>query len=112
MLGIELPSGYNVATTVWSPSSVSVSAGGSATATFTFGTNSSPPTRTSTFFLYTTLFRSSHDVGVSVTVSSAGDFSISSNPTSSTVTQGGTASYTVTIQSLNNFSGTVKHARH
>ncbi len=42
-----------------------------------------------------------------VTMAPGGDYSVTVNPTSRTVTQGGTATYGVTVQSLNAFSGTV-----
>ena len=87
------PGGSPSTSSLQIPGSVTYSSAGSFTATLTVTDNANltdphPPTRT-------------------ITVNPAPDFSISASPSSQSATQGGSASYTVSVNALNGFADTV-----
>src|SRR2546421_7694098 len=60
----------------------------------------------STLFPYTTLFRSWSSIYSFTTAAAAsGNFTVTAQPSSQTVTQGSSTSYTLTVRSQNGFSG-------
>jgi len=88
-----LPGGNPSTSSLATPGNVSYNSAGSFTATLTVTDNANltdpnPPTRT-------------------ITVNPAPDFSISASPSSQSATQGGNASYTVSVAALNGFTNTV-----
>jgi hypothetical protein len=98
-----LPAGV---TATFNPASVTTS-GNSA---LTFATGSSTPAGTYNITVTGTSGATSHSTSVQLVVNAVPtpDFTISANPTSQTVTQGGTTgAYTIAIAALNGFTGTV-----
>jgi len=90
------------------PSSVSLSSGGTGTTTLTISTQSSTPAGSYTVTVTGSSGTLSHSTTVKVSVvQSAQDFSIGANPGSIALQRGASASSTITITSLNGFSGTV-----
>src|SRR5467141_3073944 len=87
-----------------SPASVTLSSGGTGSSTLSVS-SSNPGTYTVT--VTGTSGSLSHSTTVTVSVSSAADFSIGANPTSFTLQRGSSSSSTITVTSLNGFSGTV-----
>jgi subtilase family serine protease len=85
--------------------SVTVSARGTATSTLTASTNGTTPSGTYSLAVTGTSGSLSRRVSVNLVVMVP--FSFSSNPTATSVDQGGTAKYTETLKSLNAFSGSV-----
>ncbi len=91
------------------PSSVSLSLGGTGTATLTISTQSSTPAGSYTVTVTGSSGTLSHSTSIQVSVvqSAQPDFSITANPASITLQPGTSGSSTVTVTSLNGFSGTV-----
>jgi hypothetical protein len=92
------------------PSSVSLGAGGSASSTLTIGTTSTTPTGSYVVTVTGTAGSVSHSAVVSLTVtspSSQGDFAISVNPSSLTVSRSSSGTSVITLTSVNGFSGSV-----
>ncbi len=89
------------------PSSVTLTSGSTATSTLTVSTSSSTPAGTYTITVTGTSGALSHSTPASLTVNLPADFSLSANPTSESVRRGSTATYTITITSLNGFAGTI-----
>src|SRR2546426_642431 len=90
------------------PSSVSLSSGGTGTTTLTISTQSSTPAGSYTVTVTGSSGTLSHSTTVKVSVvQSAQDFSIGANPGSIALQRGASASSTITVTSLNGFSGTV-----
>src|SRR6267378_1976865 len=87
-----------------SPASVSLSSGGTGSSTLSVS-SSNPGTYTVT--TTGTSGSLSHSTTVQVSVSSAADFSIGANPNSFTLQRGASSSSTITVTSLNGFTGTV-----
>jgi hypothetical protein len=102
----NLPAGVSCG---YSPASVTPPANGSANSALTVSVSGSAATGTSTFQAQGTDGTVTRTFNVSLTVTSAPtpDFSISASPTSVTVTQGGSGTSTISIGSLNGFSGAV-----
>ena len=84
---------------------VTVSAGGTATSTLTASTSATTPI--GTYSLAVTGTSGSLRYTSSVKLAVIVPFSISSNPTATSIDQGGTANYTETLKSLNSFSKSV-----
>jgi hypothetical protein len=94
-----LPTG---ATASFSPASVTV--GGASTLTVT--TSASTPAGTYTLTIDATIGTNlPHATQVTLVVNAAPDFSLSSNPSSQTVTVGGSTTFTVSAAALNGFTG-------
>ncbi|MFB3917599.1 MAG: hypothetical protein ACE14M_12770 [Terriglobales bacterium] len=103
-LGISgLPSG---ATYSFTPATVT---GGAGSSTLTVNTAATTPAGSYTLTINGTSGSLTHSTTVTLVVNAAPapDFTISATPSSQTVTQGGSTSYTVSVGSLNGFSGTV-----
>ncbi|MDP9887377.1 COG1470 family protein [Pseudarthrobacter enclensis] len=100
-----LPAGT---TGAFSPSSVSLSSGGTATATFTAATTASTPAGTSSLTITGTSGKVSGSTTASLTVNYkvSASFSVSATPDSVTMPPGATAVYTLQL-SRNNFTGPV-----
>jgi hypothetical protein len=95
-----LPAG---ATGTFSPTSVI----GSGSSRLNVTTKSSTPVSTYTLTITGTSDSLTHTATVTLVVSSAPDFSLSTSPSSRTVVQGNSTSYTATIGALNGFSSAV-----
>ena len=95
-----LPTG---ATASFSPATLS----GSGTSTLTVTTASTTAAGTSTLTITGTSGSLTHSTTTTLVVSAAPDFSISTSPSSQTVTPGNSTTYTVTVGALNGFTGTV-----
>src|SRR5207247_1911550 len=97
-----------VSGTGFSSTTVTPTANNSTTSTLTIVTNNSTAIGTANM---TVRASSSGYVtknqAISLTVNTAADFSISVSPGSTSVTQGGNATYTVTVTSLNGFNAGV-----
>src|SRR5467141_813121 len=87
-----------------SPASVTLSSGGTGSSTLSVS-SSNPGTYTVT--VTGTSGSLSHSTIVTVSISSSADFSIGANPTSFTVQRGFSSISTITVTSLNGFTGTV-----
>lgn len=98
-----LPSG---ATPSFSPASIS---GGSGSSTLTISTISSTPNGTYTVTITGSSTSLTHSTTVTLVVgsSSGGDYSIAAAPSSQTISAGGVTTYTISLSSLNGFSGNV-----
>src|SRR2546428_6708926 len=93
-----------------SPSSVDLSPGGTASAILTFYTTTGTPPTKWVVTVTGTSGSISHSVNVAFTVVSstpAPDFTITANPSSLNISAGTTGKSTITLTSLNGFSGTV-----
>src|SRR5256886_45077 len=90
-----------------SSTSVTLSSGGTGTTTLTISTQSSTPNGDYTVTVTGASGSLSHSTSVLVSVRTTPDFSIAANPTSITLQPGGTSSSSITVSSLNSFSGTV-----
>ncbi|MBW8748179.1 MAG: SMP-30/gluconolactonase/LRE family protein, partial [Acidobacteria bacterium] len=95
-----LPAG---ATASFSPTSVA----GSGSSTLTVSTATTTPVGTYTLTITGTSGTLTHSATVTLVVQGPADFSISSTPSSQTVTQGNGTTYTTTIGALNGFTDTV-----
>jgi len=89
------------------PASVSLSSSSTGTSTLTFQTQPSTPTGTYTVTVTGSSGSLSHSTTVSVSVAVNPDFSISADPSSFTLSRSSTDNSTITITSLNGFSGTI-----
>src|SRR5467141_1831745 len=87
-----------------SPASVTLSSGGTGSSTLSVS-SSNPGTYTVT--VTGTSGSLSHSTIVTVSISSSADFSIGANPTSFTLQRGSSSISTITVTSLNGFTGTV-----
>ncbi len=101
------PVSPNGPTTSFTPGSVTISAGMSGTSTLTVSTTASTLSGTYSVKVNGTSGSTVHTTTVTVQVNApAGqDFSITSNPVSLNVTQGSFSSSTITLTSVNGFSG-------
>jgi len=99
-----LPTG---ATAAFSPSSVTPPPNGVATSTLTISVGSTTPLGTHTLTVTGTSGTLTHIVEISLTVTPPPDFSLSADPTSLTIVQGGSGTSTITVTSLNDFSSSV-----
>ncbi len=93
-----------------SPSSVMLPPGGTASSTLTFSTTAGSPLSSWVVGVTGTSDGLSHVVDVTFTIvssSSTPDFTLTANPSSFSLPVGSSATSTVSIASLNNFSGTV-----
>src|SRR5205809_411576 len=89
------------------PATVSLSPRSTATSTLTFQTQPSTPTGTYTVTVTGSSGSLSHSTTVSVSVAVNPDFSSSADPSSFTLSRSSTDNSTITITSLNGFSGTI-----
>lgn len=97
----NLPAGVSAN---FSPSSVN----GSGTVTINFNGQTSTPSGTTNISIVGTSGSITHSATIAFTVTGTNpDFSLTANPTSLSVAQGGTGSSTITVGPLNGFSGTV-----
>jgi cellulose 1,4-beta-cellobiosidase len=100
-----LPNGV---TASFNPTPVSITSATAATSTLTFTASSTATAGTSTVTVTGSGGNSSSSTTLSLTVTTQPDFSLSANPTSLSVTQGGTAaSSTITVTPLSGFTGSV-----
>jgi PKD repeat protein len=98
------PSGPSVSL---NPTSLTLSSGGTGTSTLTVSTQSSTPLGNYTAIIKGTDGSLSHSTTVQVSVSFAPDFSISANPSSISISRSSSGNTTLSLASLNGFSGTV-----
>ena len=80
---------------------------GSGTSTLSVSTTGTAATGTFTVVITGTSGSLSHSASVTLVVNPPPDFSISASPSSRTVTQGGSTTYSVTVSALYGFAGTV-----
>ena len=100
----NLPSGVSAN---FSPSSVN----GSGTITINFNGQTSTPSGTTNISIVGTSGSLTHSATIAFTVTgTTPDFSLTANPTSVSVTQGGSGSSTLTVGALNGFTGAVAFA--
>src|SRR5262245_63615065 len=78
--------------------------GGTATSTLTIATNGSTATGTFTIALRGVSGGLTRETPVTLTINAGADFSVTASPTSRTITRGATATYNLTVQSLNRFT--------
>ena len=95
-----LPAG---ASSTFNPSSVS----GSGTSTLTVTTSASTPSGTYPLTISGTSGSVVHSTSATLVVNAPADFTIGATPSSQTVVQGNSTTYTATISALNGFSGNV-----
>jgi hypothetical protein len=95
-----LPSG---ATASFVPASVS----GSGSSTLTVTTSSSTPAGTYTLGITGATATLSHTVSVTLVVNSAGDFSLTASPSTLQISRGGAGTSTVSVASVQGFTGSV-----
>ncbi len=107
LIALNLPGNQVLPGTGFSPTPVTPSPNGSTTSTLTIVTNNQTPTGTFTITIRGTSGSLIRETTVSLTVNQLGDFSVSASPGSRTVTHGGTATYTITVQSTGGFSSPV-----
>ncbi len=102
----------NTTSVTLSPSTVSIKSGGSATATLTIQASQSTPVYNFwSLILKGTSGSVTHTLLVTLAITSPPpDFNISASPTSATLTPGSSRTFTMTVQSLYNFTGTVNLA--
>src|SRR5438105_361559 len=98
------PSGPTVAV---NPTSVTLTAGSSGTSSLTVTTQPTTPIGSYTVTVSGTSNAISHSTTVQVTVGSTPDFSISGSPSSMTIPQRSTGTFSIVLTSVNGFSGTV-----
>jgi len=112
LFAINLPGNQTLPGTGFNPQSLTPSVNGAATSTLNIVTNTSTPTGTFTITVEGRSGGVTRSTTVSLTVNPAPppDFTVSAAPTARTVTQGGTATYTVTVQSINGFNSAVSLA--
>jgi hypothetical protein len=96
-----LPSG---ALASFNPTSIT---GGAGSSTLTITTGNTTPTGTSNLTVTGTSGSLTHTANVSLTVNGPPNFSLSASPSSQSVGQNGTTSYTVTVSPTNGFNGAV-----
>ncbi|MBK6795226.1 MAG: hypothetical protein IPG76_00065 [Acidobacteria bacterium] len=108
-LNVKSLPGNIVGCTAFSPATVTVPANGSVNSTLTLCTTSQSP-----LGAFSNLYVEGQGGGLTrnsltfgVTITSPGDFAVSVSPTSRTVVQGQSTTYTVTVQSVSGFSGPV-----
>jgi Peptidase_C39 like family len=107
LFALNLPGNVVLSGTGFSPQTVNVPSGGSASSTFTYVSNTTVPTGTFTVTMQGQGGGLTRSTTVSLTVNSAADFTVSASPSSRTIAQGQTTTYTITINSVNGFSGSV-----
>ncbi len=95
--------------TTWgvSPSSVSLAPNSTAKATLTIYAGTGASGLSGNVTVYGTSGSLSHSVVVSFKISPSPDFTLTVSPSSQSVSRGGSAMYTVTVQGTNGFNGTV-----
>lgn len=104
---LGLPGNQVLPGTGFNPQTVVPSPNTSASSTLSIVTNGQTPTGTFPLTIQGTGNGVARAVTVNLTVTAPADFTITATPASRTVTQGGSAGYTVSVQSLNGFSGSV-----
>jgi PKD repeat protein len=109
LYALNLPPGYVAQGTAWNPSSVAPSANGVVGSTLTIRTNGATQAGTFNLTLRGVSGNLTRDTNVSLTVASVtnSSFSIQATPAEQTISQGQSATFAGTIQSLNGFSGPV-----
>jgi hypothetical protein len=90
-----------------SASFVPASVTGSGSSTLTITTSTSTPIGAHTLTIAGSSATRSHSVNVTLTVNSAGDFSLSDSPTTLSVSRGTSSRDTITVSALQGFTGTV-----
>jgi len=90
-----------------SPTTVTPTSGGSKTSTLTITTTSTATTGTFTIMVTGTCYQLSHNVNITLTITSAADFTMTASPTSRTVFPSQSADYTVTITPSGGFDKTI-----
>jgi PKD repeat protein len=107
LTALNLPGNQVLPGTGFNPATVTLAVNGPDSSTFTIVTNNQTPTGTFTITMRGTSGNLVRDVPISLTVTPPPDFSVSASPTSRTISQGGTATYTIMVQSLNGFNSPV-----
>ncbi len=97
------PAGLNLSL---SPATVSLSSGGSSTSTLSVG-SSNPGSYTVTILGTSGSLSHQTTVTVNVVTTNAGDFSMTASPSSLTISRGSSAGSTISLTSLNGFTGTI-----
>jgi len=90
-----------------SPATVTPTSGGSITSTLTITTTSTATKGTFTIAVTGTCYHLSHNVSITLTITSAADFTMTASPTSRTVFPSQSADYTVTITPSGGFDKTI-----
>src|SRR5258708_6995976 len=103
---LNLPGNQVLPGTGFSPQTVTPPSNGTVGSTLTIVTNNQTPTGTFSMTVQGVGGGLTRTFPISITVN-APDFTISVSPSSNTVTQGGSATYNVTVSSQNGFSGGV-----
>src|SRR3989449_2350796 len=100
------PTGLNLSMT---PATVSLSSGGTSSSTLSVG-SSNPGSYTVTIVGTSGSLSHQTTVTVNIVTTNVGDFSITSSPSSMTISRGSSAGSTISLTSLNGFSGTINLA--
>lgn len=107
LTALNLPGNQVLPGTGFNPQTVTLAVNGSGSSTLTIVTNNQTPTGTFTITIRGTSGSLVRDTTVTLIVTPPPDFSISATPTSRTISQGNSAVYTITIQSINGFNNGV-----
>jgi len=112
LLALNLPSNIVLPGTGFSPQTINVPSGGSATSTFNYVSNTTVPTGNFTITMQGEGGSLTRNTSVTLTVNlgATPDFSVSASPVSRTINQGQSTTYTITVTSQNGFSGSVNLA--
>jgi len=94
-------------TPTFSPSSMTIPAGGSASSTLSLAISASTPVGTYPLNISGTSGSQTHVTNVTLVIVAAADFTLTISPTSATVRNGSSTAFTITVNSINDFISAV-----
>src|SRR5205807_607485 len=103
VVNLTVSSGPAATTSTLNPTSVT----GSGSSTLTVTTSTSTPVGNTLMIITATSGSLVHQASLTLFVNAPPDFSLAATPSSNSVVQGSSTSYTATVSALNGFSGTV-----
>lgn len=107
LYALNLPPGLVAQGTSWSPQTVTPSSCGMATSVLSIATNGTTQTGTFPIILRAVSGGIAHEIPVTLTIGTGGDFTISVTPPARNITQGDSATFTLTLTSQNGFSSPI-----